>query len=174
MLQIPAPNIFQLLIDWPFAKRPLISPFHYIDEACFLNHVFYVWRYQHVLPKLLTSFDSKASQTMQYVIWGNGAVVRNEFRSGFAVLDVAAWGDMAEVSRLASSKSSGSFGGLFSLKALFVEGGPVRNASVEKSHVHVIEMIQGIDPFAAAVVDLETEIFGRSGLIGWGEIGPWV
>ena len=89
------------------------------------------------------------------------------------MLDVATRGDMTEVSRLAS-ESSGSSGVLFSLKALFVEGGPVRNASVEKSHVHVIEMIQGIDPFAAAVIDLETKIFGRSGLIGWGEIGSWV
>ena len=174
MLQIPAPNVLQLLIDRPFAKRPLISPFHYVDEACFLNHVSYVWRYQHVLPKLLTSFDSKASQTMQYVIWGDGAVVRNEFRCGFTMLDVAAWGDMTEGSRLACSKSSGSFGELFSLKALFVEGGPVRNASIEKSHVHVVEMIQGIDPFATAVVDLETKIFGWSSLIGRGEIGPWV
>ena len=174
MLQIPAPNILQLLIDRPFAKRPLISPFHDIDEACFLNHVFDVWRYQHVLPKLLASFDSKASQTMQYVIWSNGTVVRNEFWGGFTMLDVATWGDMTEMSRLACSESSGSFGGLFSLKALFVEGGPVRNASVEKSHVHVIEMIHGIDPFAAAVVDLETKILGWSGLIGWGEIGSWV
>ena len=94
MLQIPAPNILQFVIDRPFAERPLISPFHYIDEACSLNHVFDVWRYQHVLPKLLASFDSKASQTMQYVIWSNRAVVRHEFRSGFTMLDVAAWGDM--------------------------------------------------------------------------------
>ena len=94
MLQIPAPNILQLVINRPFAKRPFISPFHYIDEARFLNHVFYVWRYQHVLPKLLASFDSKGSQTMLYVIWSNGAVVRNEFRGGLTMLDVAAWGDM--------------------------------------------------------------------------------
>ena len=88
------------------------------------------------------------------------------------MLDVAAWGDMTEVSRLACSKSSGSFRELSSLIALFVEGGPVRNASIEKSHVHVIEMVQGIDPFTAAIVDLEAKVFGWSSLVSWGEIGP--
>lgn len=57
-----------------------------------------------------------------------------------------------------------------SLKALFVEDGPVSNASVEETDMDVVEVVRRVDPHAAAVVDHETEIFGRTWSEGWGEI----
>ena len=57
-----------------------------------------------------------------------------------------------------------------SLEAFFVEGGPVSDASVEEPDVDVVEVVWRIDPFAAAVVDLEAEVFVRSCPEGWGEI----
>ena len=62
---------------------------------------------------------------------------------------------------------------LCSLKAFFVKGGPVGNTSVEEADVNVIEMVWRVDPFAAAVVYLEVEIFRRRCFVeGRGEIGP--
>ena len=59
-----------------------------------------------------------------------------------------------------------------SLKAFFVKGGPVGNTSEEEADVNVIEVVWRVDPFAAAVVNLEAEIFRRRYLLeGWGEIG---
>ena len=59
-----------------------------------------------------------------------------------------------------------------SLKAFFVKGGPVGNTSEEEADVNVIEVVWRVDPFAAAVVNLEVEIFRRRYLLeGWGEIG---
>ena len=58
----------------------------------------------------------------------------------------------------------------YSLEAFFVEGGPVRNASVQESDVDVVEVVGGVDPFAAAVVDLEMEVCSRTCPEGWGEI----
>ena len=67
-----------------------------------------------------------------------------------------------------------SFEGSRSLKAFFVEGRPVGDASVEKPDVDVVEVVGRIDPFAAAVVDHKIEVFGRTWPEGRGEIGSWV
>lgn len=76
MLHIPASDIFQFAINGPFSNRPLVLFFHYVDEACFLNHVFDEKRYPHILPELLACFDCKFRATMQYVAGRNGTVVR--------------------------------------------------------------------------------------------------
>lgn len=67
------------------------------------------------------------------------------------MLDVAAWGEV--------------------IKTFFVEGGPVGNTSVEEPDVDVVEVVGRVYPFAAAVVDLEAEIWGRSCPESWREIG---
>lgn len=95
MLHIPASDFFQPAINGPLANRPLIGLLHYIDEACFLKHVLDEWRYHHILPKLLACFDRKFITTFQYVARSDRTVIGSQFGNGFALLDVAAWGDMA-------------------------------------------------------------------------------
>lgn len=95
MLHIPTSNLLQFAINGPFAKRPLVLLFHYVDEPCVLNHVLDERRYYKILPKLLASFDRKFIATMHNVARSDGAVVRYQFWGGLAVLDVAAWGDVA-------------------------------------------------------------------------------
>ncbi len=46
------------------------------------------------------------------------------------------------------------------LVAFFVEGRPVGDAGVEEPNVDVVEVIWGIYPFATAVVDFESEVWG--------------
>ena len=59
-----------------------------------------------------------------------------------------------------------------SLKAFFIKGGPIGNTSVEEADVDVVKVVKRVDPFAAAVVNLEVEIFGRSCFTeSWGEVG---
>ena len=59
-----------------------------------------------------------------------------------------------------------------SLKAFFVEGGPVSNTSVEEADVDVVEVVRRIDPFAAAVVNHKAQVLGRRRFLeGWREIG---
>lgn len=68
--------------------------------------------------------------------------------------------------------SAGCLKGPYSLKAFFVEGGPVGNASVEEPDVDVVEVIERIDPFTTAVINLEAEVFRRSYfIVCWREIG---
>ena len=95
MPHIPASDVLEPAINRPFAQRPLVLLFNYIDEAGFYDHVFDEWRYHHVLPKLLACFNRKFIATMQYVAGSDGAVVRRQLWDGFAVLNVAAWGDVA-------------------------------------------------------------------------------
>lgn len=97
MLHIPASDILQFAINGPFAKRPLVLLFYYVDEACLLNHVLDEWCYHDILPKLLACFYRKLRATMHCVVRWDGAVIRYQLRCGFAVLDVAAWGDMAAI-----------------------------------------------------------------------------
>lgn len=44
------------------------------------------------------------------------------------------------------------------LEALTIECRPIGNASVQETDVNVFEILLGVDPFTAAVVDLEAKI----------------
>lgn len=75
MLHIPAPDILQFVINRPFAQRPLVLLFHYVDEACFLNPFLEEWRYHEILPKLPACFQGNLIATIRYIAWSDGAVV---------------------------------------------------------------------------------------------------
>lgn len=75
-----------------------------------------------------------------------------------------------EATTLVSGGPSESLRRVCSLKALFVEFGPVGNASVKEADMDEVKVVWRVDPFATAVVDLEVEVLGRSCLVGWGEV----
>lgn len=57
------------------------------------------------------------------------------------------------------------------LVAFSIEGGPIRHAAVQHPDVNVVEMIFGVDPFAAAVVNLKAEIGGNAVRLNGRQIG---
>lgn len=61
-------------------------------------------------------------------------------------------------SSLAYEGTSKSLKGPCSLKALFVEGRPVGNASVKVPDMDVVKVVWRVDPFTTAVVEVEGEI----------------
>ena len=75
------------------------------------------------------------------------------------MLNVAASVEMAD-KQSQSSKSSRIIPpqGYVLLEALTIEFRPIRNASVQKTDVNVFEIVLGVDPFAAAVVNLKVEV----------------
>ena len=75
---------------------------------------------------------------------------------------------------LAYEGASESLRGSGSLKAFFVEGGPVGNASVKEPDIDVVEVVWRVNPFTTAIVDLETEIWGLTWLPNRGEIASCV
>lgn len=95
MLHIPASDVLEPAINGPFAYRPLVLLLYHIDKACFSDHVLNEWGYQDVLAKPLACFGRKIIATVEYVARRDGTVVRRYLWERFALLNVAAWGDVA-------------------------------------------------------------------------------
>lgn len=60
------------------------------------------------------------------------------------------------------------------LVAFFVEGGPVGDTGIEQTHVHVVEVIWGVCPFATAVVGFEGQIWGGRDTLAGREVSTCI
>lgn len=64
-----------------------------------------------------------------------------------------------EASNLAHEGPSESSRGSRSLKAFFVEGGPIGNAGIKEADMYVVKVVWRVDPFTTAVVGVEGEVW---------------
>ena len=89
------------------------------------------------------------------------------------MLEIATWRDVAVGQRYLLGVIGHEAKRLDELIALFVKGWPVGYTGVQESDVDVVEMIEREYPFATAVVDVESEVWGRRHLLAKGEVGSY-
>lgn len=95
MLRVPPPNVFQSLINRPFANRPFVLHLDYIYESGCSNHIFQLRGYVDRLPKLFAGFDGKHGTVMEEVVRADRTVVGRKNRGYLGVFQVASRGDVA-------------------------------------------------------------------------------